>query len=304
MVKVIDDFEKFAHDLLNREGEHMLHAPGKEMYGLYRPDVVYEEIDGIKRTLQMVVPETKENQDEKYPLLLWVQGSAWFKQDNYKRLTVMARLAQAGFVTGILQYRESSIAPFPAPVQDAKAGLRYLRAHADEFKIDPENVFILGDSSGGNTALLEAFTQDDGRLDGDLYSEQSAQVNAVVAFNPVINICIPEDFPTTPNAGQADSPEGQEIGHLNTLKHPEVSSLVNVDNYVTKEAQLPPALVMHGTADTTVSCRQSIRLYQKMLQLDKEIEFYLIEGAEHGDVAYYTDENLQRILTFIKKHLK
>lgn len=304
MVKMITDFEKFAAKLLNSDGEHKLKATGKEMYGLYKPDVVYETIDGVERTLQMVVPETKEDNQQKYPLLLWVQGSAWFKQDNYKRITVMSRLAQAGFVTGILQYRESSIAAFPAPVQDTKAGLRYLRAHAEEFKIDTNNVFILGDSSGGNTALLTAFTQDDGRLDSDLYRDYSAQVNAVVAFNPVINICIPEDFPTTPNAGQPDSPEGQEIGHLNTLENPEISAKVNVDTYVTADAQLPPTLVMHGTADTTVSCRQSILLYQKMLQMDKEIEFYLIEGAEHGDVAYYTDENLARVLEFIKKHIK
>ncbi|KRL83264.1 alpha/beta hydrolase [Ligilactobacillus equi] len=304
MVKMITDFEKFAAKLLNSDGEHKLKATGKEMYGLYKPDVVYETIDGVERTLQMVVPETKEDNQQKYPLLLWVQGSAWFKQDNYKRITVMSRLAQAGFVTGILQYRESSIAEFPAPVQDTKAGLRYLRAHAEEFKIDTNNVFILGDSSGGNTALLTAFTQDDGRLDSDLYRDYSAQVNAVVAFNPVINICIPEDFPTTPNAGQPDSPEGQEIGHLNTLENPEISAKVNVDTYVTADAQLPPTLVMHGTADTTVSCRQSILLYQKMLQMDKEIEFYLIEGAEHGDVAYYTDENLARVLEFIKKHIK
>ena len=304
MVKMITDFEKFAAKLLNSDGEHKLKVTGKEMYGLYKPDVVYETIDGVERTLQMVVPETKEDNQQKYPLLLWVQGSAWFKQDNYKRITVMSRLAQAGFVTGILQYRESSIAAFPAPVQDTKAGLRYLRAHAEEFKIDTNNVFILGDSSGGNTALLTAFTQDDGRLDSDLYHGYSAQVNAVVAFNPVINICIPEDFPTTPNAGQPDSPEGQEIGHLNTLENPEISAKVNVDTYVTADAQLPPTLVMHGTADTTVSCRQSILLYQKMLQMDKEIEFYLIEGAEHGDVAYYTDENLARVLEFIKKHIK
>ncbi|MCQ2557275.1 MAG: alpha/beta hydrolase [Ligilactobacillus sp.] len=304
MVKMITDFEKFAAKLLNSDGEHKLKATGKEMYGLYKPDVVYETIDGVERTLQMVVPETKEDNQQKYPLLLWVQGSAWFKQDNYKRITVMSRLAQAGVVTGILQYRESSIAAFPAPVQDTKAGLRYLRAHAEEFKIDTDNVFILGDSSGGNTALLTAFTQDDGRLDSDLYRDYSAQVNAVVAFNPVINICIPEDFPTTPNAGQPDSPEGQEIGHLNTLENPEISAKVNVDTYVTADAQLPPTLVMHGTADTTVSCRQSILLYQKMLQMDKEIEFYLIEGAEHGDVAYYTDENLARVLEFIKKHIK
>lgn len=131
----------------------------------------------------------------------------------------MARLAQKGFVTGILQYRESALAAFPAPVEDAKTGIRFLRAHATEFKIDPTNIFILGDSSGGHTALLTAFTHNQKDVfDSGLYHNYVNTVSGVVAFNPVTDICQAE-FPTTANQGQADSPEGLEIGHKNVYEN-------------------------------------------------------------------------------------
>lgn len=63
--------------------------------------------------------------------------------DQYKRLSCMADLARRGFVTAILQYRESNLATFPAQVQDAKTGIRFLRKHAEEYHIDVDNIFIM-----------------------------------------------------------------------------------------------------------------------------------------------------------------
>ena len=83
------------------EGVHYLKADGTEVYGVYKHDVCYVERDGVKRTLQMIVPEMKPDKNYTYPAILYVQGSAWMKQDNYKRLGVMARLAQRGYVTAI-----------------------------------------------------------------------------------------------------------------------------------------------------------------------------------------------------------
>ena len=72
------------------EDVHFLEADGTEVYGIYKHDVCYMEKDGIQRTLQMIVPEMKPDKSYVYPAILYVQGSAWMKQDNYKRLGVMA----------------------------------------------------------------------------------------------------------------------------------------------------------------------------------------------------------------------
>lgn len=123
---------------------HHIKATGQEIYHVYKHDVVYVTRPEGERTLQMLVPEVKpESVQKKYPAILYVQGSAWLKQDQYKRLSAMADLARRGFVTAILQYRESDLATFPAQVQDAKTGIRFLRKHAEEYHIDVDNIFIM-----------------------------------------------------------------------------------------------------------------------------------------------------------------
>ena len=297
------DFEAFRAALPTMEDVHFLEADGTEVYGIYKHDVCYMEKDGIQRTLQMIVPEMKPDKDYVYPAILYVQGSAWMKQDNYKRLGVMARLAQRGYVTAILQYRESSIAAYPAPVEDAKAGLKFLRMHAQEYHIDPENIVIMGDSSGGHTALAAGITGD-GCLDTDLYPGVSCKVKAIVDFYGVTDICQKTDFPTTPNQGEADSPEGMLIGGNNVYEHPELSGPVLIGGYVTADREIPPVLMMHGTADDTVSCNQSIRLYKKFLEEGKDVEFYLVKNAVHGDIAFWTEKNMDIVDGFLRKHVE
>ena len=297
-------FDEFKKALDSIENVHILEANGKEVYGLYKHDVCYVERDGIKRTLQMIVPEMKEGVGYTYPAILYVQGSAWMKQDEYKRLGVMARLAQKGFVTAILQYRESDLAVFPAQVQDAKTGIRFLRKHAEEFHIDPEQVFLMGDSSGGNTAFLAAFTADEDCMDTDVYGEYSCKVKALIDFYGVTDVRIKEDFPTTLNQGEPDSPEGMLIGRKNVYEYPELSAPVTAMNYVREEVPSPPVLMMHGEADDMVACNQSIRLYKKLMEEGKDVEFYLMKNAGHGDVAFWTEENMEIVEAFIRKYME
>lgn len=294
-----------------RNGENMIlediqtkKITGKEIYGIYQPDICYVNRDGIERTLQVIIPETAQDPDKKYPAILHVQGSAWKKQDVYKRVGVMEELAKKGFVTAILQYRESEIAPFPAPVEDAKTGIRFLRKNAEQFKIDPENIFLMGDSSGGNTAFITAFTADMDCMDTGVYKEYSCKVNAVIDLYGVSCVKIKEDFPTTPNQGEPDSPEGLEIGSKNVYEHLELSDQITCMNYVKKELPSPPVLMMHGTADDTVAPNQSIQLYKKLKEEEKDATFYLVEGADHGHPYFWCEPTLSLIEQFFKKHMK
>ena len=296
-------FEDFRTQIEGMEEVQKLTADGTERYGIYKHDVCYVNRDGIERTLQMIVPETNAKAPKTYPAILYVQGSAWRKQDNYKRLGAMADLARRGFVTAILQYRESDLATFPAPVEDAKTGVRFLRKHAEEYRIDPSQVFIMGDSSGGNTAFIAGVTADQELMDTDVYGEYSCKVNAIVDFYGVTCVQIKEDFPTTLNQGEPDSPEGMLIGKKNVYEYPELSNAVTCMNYVKKETEIPPVLMMHGLADDLVAPEQSIRLYKKLREEDKEVEFYLVENAKHGDPAFWTEKNMDIVEKFLKAHM-
>ena len=83
-------------------------------------------VQRVSARYKMLVPEVKpESAQQKYPTILCVQGSAWLKQDRYKRLSAMADLARRGFVTAILQYRESDLAVFLHRFRMRKTGIRF-----------------------------------------------------------------------------------------------------------------------------------------------------------------------------------
>lgn len=296
------DFEAFVDAVEKADEVHKLSTDGTEVYHVYKHDVVYVERAQGVRTLQMLVPEEHDSA-KKYPAILYVQGSAWLKQDQYKRLAAMANLAARGFVTATLQYRESDLAVFPAQVQDAKTGVRFLRKHAEEYHIDPENIVIMGDSSGGHTAALAGITANQDILDTDVYSEFPCTVRAIVDFYGVTDVRQKEDFPTTLNQGEPDSPEGKLIGRNNVYEHPELSKPVTVADYVTHDKEIPPILIMHGKGDDTVSYRQSLRLYKKLREEEKDVEIYLIDHAVHGDNAFWTSQNLDIVEKFIRKYI-
>ena len=161
----------------------------------------------------------------------------------------------------------------------------------------------MGDSSGGNTAFIAGVTADQELMDTDVYGEYSCKVNAIVDFYGVTCVQIKEDFPTTLNQGEPDSPEGMLIGKKNVYEYPELSNAVTCMNYVKKETEMPPVLMMHGLADDLVAPEQSIRLYKKLREEDKEVEFYLVENAKHGDPAFWTEKNMDIVEKFLKAHM-
>src|SRR5580704_2475867 len=100
----------------------------------------------------------------KQPLVIWVHGGGWSRGDArvsgaYKDWpAVLASLAARGYVVAAIDYRLSGEAPFPAALQDVKAAIRFLRAHADQYRIDSQQVFVWGGSAGAELAVLAATT--------------------------------------------------------------------------------------------------------------------------------------------------
>ena len=86
---------------------------------------------------------------KKYPCVVWICGGAWIQMDRSAHLAYLSSLAQQGFVVASVEYRTSNEAKYPAPLQDVKAGIRYLRAHAERFCIDPDRIGVMGESAGG-----------------------------------------------------------------------------------------------------------------------------------------------------------
>jgi len=268
----------------------------------YFNDVTYVTRSGVDLKLQIITPFNPMMQGKRFPLVVFVQGSAWFKQNCYMNVPQLARFAQRGYVTAIVEYRHSGISPFPAQVQDAKTAIRFLRKNADKFGINPDEVFIWGDSSGGHTAVLAGLTCNDNILDTDDYNEVSCSVKGIIDYYGVTDITDKNGFPSTPNSQKPDSPEGIFLGGKDIDENPELAAPTIAMNYISEDKDIPPVLIFHGTKDRIVSFGQSVKLYDKLTSCGKNVDFYAISEADHGGPAFWSEKVLDIVESFINEN--
>ena len=287
-------------------------APNEDTLVDFHFNVVYDIRDGQRSTLQILLPMSPfligaqmgmPQPPQKFPLIVYIPGSAWMKQMVLMMLPRMIKVCQRGFAVAIVEYRPSTLRPFPAQIEDAKTAVRFMRKNADLYNIDADNIAIWGDSSGGHTAVMAGIT-DDGVLDNRQYGEFSTEVSCIVDWFGPTDIAAMKDYPSIMEHSHPDTPEGLLIGHLDVDENPELAAKTVPMNYLSKDKDIPPILIMHGDVDDVVHFNQSCRLYNKLKELDKDITMYKLEGSGHGTVGFASDEAVDTVCDFIKKHLE
>ena len=139
-------------------------------------DVTYAQVDSwfghCRRDLKLdiIYPEAQDGRT--YPCILWICGGAWLMMDKSAHNLYLSRLASGGFVVASVEYRTSNQGPYPMPLQDVKAAIRYLKAHADRFRINKEQMGVMGESAGGYLTCMAALDHDPA-LDVGEYLEES-----------------------------------------------------------------------------------------------------------------------------------
>ena len=265
----------------------------------FRPDIPFAERDGETLTIQYLTPRNDRTDN---PLIVFVQGSAWFRQDVYIHLPEMLRMCQRGYCVALVQYRPSTTAKFPAQAEDVKTAIRFLRARTEKYRFDPERVAVWGDSSGGHTALMVGFTGNAWPNHADDAAE-GAQVKCIVDwYGPTVV----SEMGYEPSCGEhvsADCPEGWLIGHLSVPENPELAAATVPQSYLAADKPTPPTLIMHGSRDRTVNFQQSVHLYEAMRALGKEVEFVKVLGGDHGWRGFCCEAALDEVDAFLRKHL-
>lgn len=266
---------------------------------VFHPGVEYARREGTPLHLHYLIPRNDRRDN---PLIVFVQGSAWMKQDMFIHLPEMLRMCQRGFCVALVEYRPSTTAPFPAQTEDVKTAIRFLRDRAEHWRFDPDRVALWGDSSGGHTALMAGFTGDDAPQRED-DPARSAAVRCIVDwYGPtVVSEMLFE--PSCFEHVSAECPEGLLIGGLPVQEHPELARATVPQRYLSPDRPTPPVLIMHGSRDTVVNFQQSIHVYEALRSMGKEVEFIRLEGADHGMGGFACDESLDTVEAFLRRHL-
>lgn len=273
-------------------------------------DIAYATSSAAQK-LDIFLPDQGEGP---FPVIISIHGGA-FKLGNRKSGELAPMLAGLvrGFAVVSVDYRLSGEARFPAAMHDLKAAVRYIKAHASEYKLDASRVVAWGGSAGGNLAALLGTSAGDAYLEGtEGVSGPSSAVQAVVDwYGPISFSTMDAEFKAlgaTPRMGatsSATSPESEYVGK--TVGTPEAEPLVKLASpasYI--DPTDPPFYIQHGTADTNVPLTQSVNFAGKLstaIGTDRVV-FEKLEGAGHGGAAFETVDNLDKIYGFLETFLK
>jgi acetyl esterase/lipase len=274
-------------------------------YPTYR-DVVYANRDSMDLHVRIITPGIRS--EKPLPCIYFVQGAAWFKQNLDQKLSYLMGFSQRGYIIAMIEHRPSTTAKYPAQIQDVKSAVRFVKDNADKYHIDVNNMFIWGDSSGGNMALLETLTQDVPSLDTpEEYGKQSLAVNACVAFYPVTDVLRMQEFaPDYMDHISANSPTGTLFGHIAVMENPDIVKTVSPIEYVTREkaATTAPIIIVTGNRDNVVPYEQSVIMADKLEANGYDYKFYKIEGGDHGSKEFWSVEVSNLVDNFFKAHMK
>ena len=265
-----------------------------------KANIPFASPDGEELALQLLKPMWSSG-GKGFPLVIFIQGSAWTKPNQFWEIPQLALLARRGFVVASVTHRSCFSAPAPAFLIDVKSALRFLRANAAEYDIDPDRVCAWGTSSGGNTALLLGLTGDDPAFEGDVCPGQSTKVNAVVdCFGPTdLNKMINVQYANVP---KTDDYLLYALGGKSPDIYEEKLRLISPIQYVKEGRELPPFLILHGDADDVVLYEDSETFYNKLQACGYEADLVRVENAPHeGD--FWSPELLNIIFDFIEKNV-
>lgn len=239
-----------------------------------------------------------EQGDKKSPCIVWICGGAWLQMSVSAHLAYLCDLARKGFVVASVQYRTSNEVKFPGQLEDVKAAIRYLRAHADRYGIDSEKFGVMGESAGGHLTAMTALTGERKEFDKGWYLEYSSAVQAACPW--YLPADVRKMVAHSPEHMQAADPESLLIGG-HALQDKETMAKACPVNYVSEQA--PPFLLLHGTCDRTVPFNQSESMYEALEEKGADVELVAIEGADHAGLEFFQQEIWDMIAEFFKKKL-
>lgn len=245
--------------------------------------------------LQMNIARPKG--DGPFPAVLCIHGGGFRAgtRDGYDEL--IRKLAERGYVGATITYRLAPKYPFPAAVFDVKAGVRWLRANAAKYRIDPERIGVTGGSAGGHLAQFLGVTGGVAMFEGN---EGNAGQSSRVAC--VVNCYGPSDL-TKSYGRSVDAAEVLPLflgGNLEKARHNHI--LASPLYWVTPESA--PTLCIHGTADNYVNYEQAVWLIDKLLNAGVEAELVTIQGAGHGFSGRDADTADAALFAYFDRHLK
>lgn len=271
-------------------------------------DVPYADVSA-SQILDLFIPEG----EGPFPLVINIHGGGFMMGSKEMLDAPLARMwLQQGIAVASINYRLSGEALFPAAVQDAKAAVRFLRANATRYNLDPDKFLAFGQSAGGNLASLLGTSGGVAEFDDPALGNEgvSSRVQGVVDWFGPTDFLLMDEQATAQGCpadhGAADSPESKYLGKP-IADVPELVKQANPITYI--DVNDPPFLLQKGDQDCMIPFAQSQLLYDALVAAGIPATFETMAGAGHGDMGsdtpiFLSEDNVRRVTEFIKATLE
>jgi len=266
--------------------------------------VLYDDLpyanDTLKKHLLDIYLPTQSK--DSYPLIIWIHGGAWMSNDKYADMGYMKQTLKSfidsGYAVASIDYRWSTMAIFPAQIQDCNQAIEYLYQHADKYKLDRKRFALIGFSAGGHLANLVGLSNNN--LIKDFYADGK---KPHFKIRLVLDFYGPANFFTLKGNDSKDpkNPINLLLGGTVTDK-PDLAKEASPITYIDKND--PPFLIVQGEKDESVNPDQATALNTRLMSAGVKSELIIVPGAPHYGVMFDAENIRQRVFFSLRKYLK
>ena len=258
-------------------------------------DLPYANTDNPRQQLDLYLPR-KPTTDGPLPVVAIIHGT--FQNPSRKSGLGLAQSVASGgdFAAVSIGYRLSDEAQWPAQIHDCKAAVRWIRANAKKYNLDPDRIGVIGPSAGGHLAAILGTSGNVAELEGALgeHTGQSSRVACVVNLFGSTNL-----LTLGGNHDRAHSPESRLLGGA-IQERKDLARQASAITHVSQDD--PPFLVIHGTEDRVIPFAQSEAFIAALKKEEVGAWLVPVKGGAHGN--FRNPEVLKRYYAFFDKHLR
>lgn len=270
-------------------------------------DLAYAPVSDTQK-LNLYLPTTGTGP---FPVVINIHGGGFkFGDKGMLSEATGKALLNAGYAVASIDYRLSGEAIFPAAVQDAKAVVRFLRANAAEYNLNPDKIAVFGQSAGGNIASMVGVTGNISDYDDASLGNEGVSS----AVQAVINHYGPTDFLQMDDQAKAQGCSASDQKHNDASSFesayigaeiqtvPDQVGKSNPITYISTDT--PPFLIQKGDQDCTVAVESTKMLADALSAAKLDVTYTSLAGAGHGGDQFETDENVALMISFLDKYMK
>lgn len=238
------------------------------------------------------------------PLVIWVHGGAWMLNDKYADMSYMANTVKgfidSGYALASIDYRYSTVAPFPAQIQDCNQAVEYLCQNAENYKLDKKRIALIGFSAGGHLASLLAMSNN-----SNIPTFYHDGKKPHFTIKAVLDFYGPQDFVSMIAAlGDGPPPSPNSIALLlgaTPMERPDLAKTASPLTYLDKND--PPFFIVQGEKDPSVPKSQAVLLNGWMNVYNIPHQLTIVPGAPHYGVMFDAEDIRKGLFGFLREHL-